>query len=250
MMVIPLFHGLRLNINYLPLMLCISLFCGCQTQRSFQLDEGHFTLKDLEEFYQELRLARRLYDNEIYSDEQIVQLVQYAAERGHDRSQHVMGVLYYEGRHVKKNMQESRYWLLKAANANHAKAQYLLGQIYANGLGIEQDFAIAENWFIKSATNGNLTAKLALADYYLKGFGGFHSNEKAFELYKELAETGSPHAQYYMGKFYMYGRMVDKDLQKAAHWFKKAANQNFQPAVIELRKLIKMNSSTNKEIVM
>jgi Sel1 repeat len=48
---------------------------------------------------------------------------------------------------------------------------------------------------------------------------------RAFEVAKPRAEAGEPWAQLRLGIFYENGWGVDKDVEKAEHWYKKAASQ-------------------------
>lgn len=50
-------------------------------------------------------------------------------------------------------------------------------------------------------------------------------HKKAFELFLEAAENGCPSSQLNIGYFYNEGIHVQKDFQKALHWYKKAYHQ-------------------------
>ncbi len=49
---------------------------------------------------------------------------------------------------------------------------------------------------------------------------------KAFDLYKQLAEQGNAKAQVAMGNMYRLGQSVNKDVDEAIKWYKKATLQN------------------------
>jgi TPR repeat protein len=44
------------------------------------------------------------------------------------------------------------------------------------------------------------------------------------------AESGDAHGQYDLAKMYLDGYLVDKNLDKALYWLKKAADQKFKRA--------------------
>jgi hypothetical protein len=56
----------------------------------------------------------------------------------------------------------------------------------------------------------------------------------AAENWQPLAEEGAPHAQYNMGLLYSRGNGVQKDLAKAAHWYRLAAAQGVVEAQFNL----------------
>jgi TPR repeat protein len=45
-----------------------------------------------------------------------------------------------------------------------------------------------------------------------------------------IAESGDPEAQYRLGTIYEYGKLLPLDMQKAAFWFQKSADQGYAPA--------------------
>ena len=49
----------------------------------------------------------------------------------------------------------------------------------------------------------------------------------------KAAEQNLPVAQYSVGNMYSTGEGVEQDLQKAAEWWAKAANQGYPPWLIE-----------------
>jgi hypothetical protein len=64
---------------------------------------------------------------------------------------------------------------------------------------------------------------------YLKG-----DYKAAFEEWLPLAELGDAEAQYNLGVMYDQGASVDRDLGKAASWYRKAAEQGFLDAQTNL----------------
>jgi TPR repeat protein len=48
---------------------------------------------------------------------------------------------------------------------------------------------------------------------------------RAFDIAKPKAETGEPWAQLRLGIFYENGWGINKDIEKAEYWYKKAAAQ-------------------------
>ena len=118
-----------------------------------------------------------------------------AADQGCASSQYELGLMYYEGEGVARNLAEAAKWYRKAANQGDAEAQYNLGYMYYNGEGVAQNLAEAAKWYRKAANQG-------VAD-----------------------------AQYNLGYMYYYGQGVAQDMAEAKKWFSMAAAQGVQDAI-------------------
>ena len=55
------------------------------------------------------------------------------AEQGHSKAQYNLGLLYYNGRGVRKDYKEAVKWYRRSAEQGHSKAQFNLALRYANG---------------------------------------------------------------------------------------------------------------------
>jgi len=76
------------------------------------------------------------------------------AEQGDAESQAHLGDLYYEGRGVPQNGEESVRWYLMAAEQNHARAQGRLCTIFGDpGSRVQTDQQKAVKWCRKAALN-------------------------------------------------------------------------------------------------
>ena len=56
------------------------------------------------------------------------------------------------------------------------------------------------------------------------------SSVTVFRFQKKLAQRGNPQAQYNLARMYEYGNGVEKDLDQAILWYRKAATQDYTPA--------------------
>lgn len=72
---------------------------------------------------------------------------------------------------------------------------------------------------------------------YYFGYGVPKSLEKAAYWFKKAAEQGDAGAQYSLGACYYLGYGVPKSREKAVYWYKKAAEQGLQEAKDALRAL-------------
>lgn len=125
------------------------------------------------------------------------------ARAGDPAAQNSLGVMYYTGEAVSKNLsgqvldndpELAAGWFFRAAEQGYADAQFNLGLMYANGEGVPQDMT------------------------------------QAVELFKKAAEQGHVDAQNNLGAMYFTGEGVERDEKKAIEWFEKAAAQGNQDA--------------------
>lgn len=76
------------------------------------------------------------------------------AQRGDAKSQASLGFLYYSGKGVRRDDQQSLLWFSRAAEAGQPTAQFFLGLQYYYGRGVRRDLARAYSWCDIALTNG------------------------------------------------------------------------------------------------
>jgi len=74
------------------------------------------------------------------------------AAQSHIESQYILGLLYYNGEIVKKNIDAARFWFVKAAEKGHMNAQYNIGLIDSV---CKDNKSSALYWFRKAANQGH-----------------------------------------------------------------------------------------------
>jgi uncharacterized protein len=70
-----------------------------------------------------------------------------------------LGIMYAEGRGVKRDDAIAVQWFRKSSDQGLAEAQYRLGIMYAEGRGAKQDDTLAVQWLRKAADQGHVCAK-------------------------------------------------------------------------------------------
>ncbi len=180
--------------------------------------------------------------------------------RGHDGATGRLGRAYRDGKGVEKDLNKATEWMRKAADlkVNWAKnelydvlvrintpesnseafnvikafaetgdagAMGRLGRAYRDGKGVEKDLNKATEWMRKATEKNVGWAKNELFDI-LVGINTPGSNSEAFDLIKKFAETGDAGAMGRLGRAYRDGKGVEKDLNKATEWMRKAADKN------------------------
>lgn len=77
------------------------------------------------------------------------------------------------------------------------------------------------------AAKGNTTAMINLSNMFDQGSGVTADQKKAFAYTQKAADLGDARAQHDVGLAYEKGRMVPRDIDKAAQWLKKSADQDY-----------------------
>lgn len=178
----------------------------------------------------QIDLAEAYMDSDSGNAAEAANLYRRAAEMGAAQAQTKLGILYLEGRGVKKDAAEAIKWFRRAAAQDNTEAQCYIGEVYFYGIGVTQDRAEAVDWFRKAADKGDAEAEFRLGGSYADGEGVEQNYTEAVEWNRKAAEQGHPTAQYYLGREYYTGQGVEKDLAEAVKWFRKAAEKGNQEA--------------------
>ena len=157
-----------------------------------------------------------------------------AADMGESTSQRRLGLCYYYGDGVEKDIAKAVYWWRKAAEAGDSDAQYNLADCYYKGEGVEKDFSKAVYWWQRAAEAGESSAQCNLADCYYKGEGVEKDFSKAVYWWQRAAEAGESSAQCNLALCYYNGDGVEKDISKAIHWWQRAAEAGVSNAQFNL----------------
>ncbi|TYB30471.1 MAG: sel1 repeat family protein [Candidatus Mcinerneyibacterium aminivorans] len=139
------------------------------------------------------------------------------AKAGDKEAQYEIGFYYYE-----KNQHEKAYkWFKKSALQDVEKSQNMLGKLYYYGKGVPEDYKKAAYWFEKSADWGNAESQLYTGHIYYNGMGVTKNIYKAFKYFREAAYNGEGEAQGKVGLMYLHGIGVEKNKEEARYWFKQ-----------------------------
>ena len=180
-----------------------------------------------------------------------------AAKGGDAQAQYEVGMDYYEGNGVSKNVATAAMWFDKAKTQGHematnqfysyyskllegyakqgdAKAQYYTGLAYLDGLEIAENKSKAAKYFYASALQGDAAAKAKLCSFYSK------------EL-KKFAQIDVD-AQYAIGLAYYKGNGVKKNSEVAARYLAQAMDNGNKDAT-ELFFSFESSERSNRAIV-
>ena len=163
------------------------------------------------------------------------------AETGEAQAQYLLGLKYYQGEEVGKNINLALEWfyqaalqgvveaqnlvfiiqnqakLSKKAQEGNAQAQYLLGLMYYEGKEVEKDLQTALHW-VKCAEKQGLLEAQALIVEIEKEYEQLSLDELLIQV-----ETGDERIYYFLGLKYYQGLEVRKDFDIALKYFSQAA---------------------------
>ncbi len=124
---------------------------------------------------------------------------------------------------VKASESSAIEWGKKAANEKFAPGYFEIGFCYEHGVGVEVDQEQAFKFYTESASAGYAYAATYLAAKLHDGNLGFRDIKKAI-MYAELGyEYGDATAPLVLGGWYENGNGVDKNLDVALMWYKRAS---------------------------
>lgn len=116
-------------------------------------------------------------------------------------------------------------------------SQLAVGLLYQYGFdGAAVDPALAEQWYRKSAQAGDINAQYHLGVWY--GSAAVPPNaQESFHWLMLAADRGHAGAQTLVADEYRFGHRRERDLQRAAEWYGKAADQGNLDALCSLARL-------------
>lgn len=91
--------------------------------------------------------------------------------------------------------------------------------------------------YLPIAEQGYPLAECQIGYFYTEGLGVEKDLEKAFYWTRRAAEHGDWDGQYNLGCFYEEGAGTARDMEQAAHWFRGAARQGHKLAAEKCRAL-------------
>ena len=150
------------------------------------------------------------------------------------------GQKYFKGNGVEKNDAEAMRWFEKAAEMGHGQAQFNLGRCLCEGEGVEHDYYKAREWLLKARDQGYNTLAQGYIDTCDKEIAAVEYEQKQEKRREEklrAAESGSPEAQFKLGCYYAhrdtgFDSPFPEDMDKAAYWFERAAEQGHVEAML------------------
>ena len=118
-----------------------------------------------------------------------------AAEDGLPAAQMKVGIAYYQGRGVERDVSKAETWLRKAAQGGEVEATALVGDINLQGDGTTPNFLEAHSWYRRAAQSGHTGAAVTLAQLVYNGMGCAADPAEAKKLLEFAASGGNAAAK-------------------------------------------------------
>ncbi len=169
-----------------------------------------------------------------------LQALQHAASAGSSEGEHRLALVYAEGlAGVPRNDARAAQLFEQAANAGHQRAQLDLGILYFRGQGVQRDLIQARAWLEKAAANEDPYAMYALARAMEESLGpAVADSVRAADLYRRAAEKGHPLAALRYGLALLDGTGGKKDRAEAQRWLVQANRDGVPEAALALADMI------------
>jgi uncharacterized protein len=149
-----------------------------------------------------------------------------AAAKNHPGALYNLGVMALQSVDGKTpDYAKGAQYFLRAANAGDDNAAYSYGVMLREGKGAPQDIVEAAHWLKRAADGGIIAGQVEYAIMLFNGEGVRKDEAGAAKILLTAAARGNPIAQNRIAHLYVIGRVLPRDLAKAAAWnsFAKAA---------------------------
>ena len=155
--------------------------------------------------------------------EQVAAFVREAAEGGSAEAQAVYGQMLLDGYGVRADERTAVRWFAAAAKQGHRVAINMIGRCYDLGWGVAVDKARAAECFRSAAQRGLDWGMYNYATALALGQGVAQDRAQALIWLRKAAELGNAKAINFIGSFHEDGWVVDRDMEAAADYYRRAA---------------------------
>ena len=145
------------------------------------------------------------------------------------RYHHNKALIYYN----QKRYKDALTMFIELAQYNYPPSLYYIGLCYLNGTGVAQNHKHAFSFINNAAKRGDTTAQYDLAVMIENGMGTEKNDTLAHEYFASAAALDEPRALVEMYSRYLNGKIVGQDKETAEVMLKKAAEQQYPPAMLE-----------------
>ena len=149
-----------------------------------------------------------------------------AANQNDSDAQFKLGLIFYSGEYIARDINKSIHYLTLAANQSNSKALYFLGIFYYSNEYLTRDIHKSIHYLTLASYQNDSDAQCFLGSIY-------HDNEyiprdinKSIHYFTLAANQNNSNAQYFLGKLYYEGEIVTLNINKSIYYLTLAANQN------------------------
>ena len=146
-------------------------------------------------------------------------------DTGDAESQYYLGLIYLSDNWAGKDVMEAMSYLLSAADQSNAEAMWKIGELYDSGQGVNRNLLTAIDWYRKSKQSEITKSKFRFMQIN-NGKSTFQSNSDVISKIKKSALNKDAESQFKLANIYDEGKLAERDLEKAFHWYQEAAINN------------------------
>jgi len=142
-------------------------------------------------------------------------------------------------------------WYQLAASNGDASALLNIGVLYFTGTGVKKNIAYAAGFFENAVRKGNGTAAAYLGDIYYSGALGTVDLAQADKWFETGSRMNDPLATYNLGLLYSSDPSHPHDFHRAASLLRRSVNYGYVPAMHSLALLLinhPQEEQTNGEV--
>lgn len=189
-------------------------------------------------------------------NKEALRLFKRSADAGSAEGQHRLALVFAEGlAGTPRNEARAVELFEKAANSGHQRAQLNLGILYFRGQGVTRDLVQVRAWLEKAAAGEDPYALYALGRAMDESQGAALTDPvRAADLFRRAAEKGHPYAALRYAIALQDGSGVKKDLTAAQNWLLQAQRAGVPEASLALGDMLvrtpaNKDKSANQKIV-
>ena len=151
-----------------------------------------------------------------------------AAQAGDYNAGYYLGLLYWDGYGVDRDVDTAVVWLNDSAARGHTGAQLMIALAYESGQRVDQNYHLGAEWMSEAARGGNPDAHYLLGTYYRDGRGVVQNYREAY-AWIERSVTGDRSNTFFLdallslGAAREWGRGLPQDLVESYKWYAVAA---------------------------
>ncbi|MBU3725745.1 MAG: sel1 repeat family protein, partial [Burkholderiaceae bacterium] len=185
--------------------------------------------------YAQFHVGRRLFNADDTADRpRGLGWLTMAADNGHEYAAWRVAIAYRDGEICPADPVKSNRYCEIAARAGYPEAQGQLGLNYWYGAGVEKNLDEAYKWVSICAFQGEVHGLYLLGLMTDQGLACVADAKEALRFYRQSAEKGGTAAMRQIGDCYYFGHGVERDIAQAVIWYQQAAAKGNAKAMTDL----------------
>lgn len=155
-----------------------------------------------------------------------------------DEVKMILAQMKYHGLGTQQSYSEAFQMLQTIKDRDNQKLNIMLAEMYFSGLGTERNYEKAYELIVQHASSSVKGSFYLQAIMLINGYGVDQDVRKGIQIIWSEGTKGCFMSQYFLGQMYEHGTFgLEKNILKAAGWYKKAAAQGLAVASISLSNL-------------